>query len=200
MDAGALTAGLVVFAVVGGLELVDRTNFSLIALAARQSPWRTWMGGALAFVASTLIAVSIGAALVAAIGAGNIGWLRVGGGSFLIGYAVWLYFQPDDPDRPIATGHSAMVTAFAITFLLEMGDTTMIFETVFVATYGWLIVLVAGAAALVCVAAIGTTIGRTLGARVEPVAMKKIVVAVLIAVGILTILYGLEPSLFAWVG
>ncbi len=200
MDATALYGALVVFAVIGGLELVDRTSFSLMALAARQSPVRTWMGGALAFLGSTAVAVSIGAALVAAIGPSNLGWLRVGGGAFLIAYAVWLYVHVDEPDRPPAQGHSAMIAALSITFLLEMGDTTMIFETVFVATYGWLIVLVVGAAALISVAAFACTVGATLGARVEPARMKQIVVAVLVVVGVLTMLYGLYPTAFSWLG
>ena len=197
MTASALPAVLVVFAVVGGLELVDRTNFSLIALAARQSPWHTFLGGALAFVASTIIAVSAGAALVAAIGAQNIGLLRVAGGSFLIAYALWLAVHPPDEVATLpSTGRSALIAAFVATFLLELGDTTMIFEIVFVTTYGGLIVLAAGASALVCVAAVGCTIGRHLGVRVDPARLHVVVVGVLLVVGAVTILYGLDPGAF----
>ena len=200
MDAGALYGFLVVFAVIGGLELVDRTNFSLIALAARQSPWRTWAGGALAFIATTAISVSVGAAFVAAVGASGVSYLRVGGGSFLDAYAVWLWFQKEEESPTLRTGHSAMIAALTTTFLLELGDTTMIFQIVFVTAYGWLVVFAAGALALVMVAAFASFVGSQVGARVDPKLLKRIVVTVLIVVGAVTILYGLEPRYFAWVG
>ena len=201
MSTSALAGALVVFAVVGGLELVDRTNFSLIALASRQSPWHTFLGGTLAFVAATLVAVSAGAALVAAIGSQNIGLLRIAGGAFLVAYAVWLAVHPPEEEEiPRSTGRTALIAAFVATFLLELGDTTMIFEIVFVTTYGWLLVLVAGASALVCVAAVGCTIGRHLGVRVDPARLHGIVVAVLLIVGALTILYGVDPGAFGGLG
>ncbi len=197
MTASALAAALTVFAVVGGLELVDRTHFSLIALASRQSPWHTFLGGALAFVASTIVAVSAGAALVAAIGPQNIGLLRIAGGAFLIAYALWLAVHPpDEVAMPRSTGRTALIAAFGATFLLELGDTTMIFEIVFVTTYGALIVLAAGAAALVCVAAVGCSIGRHLGVRVDPARLHLLVVGVLLLVGAVTILYGIDPGAF----
>lgn len=187
----------VVFGVIGGLELVDRTSFSLMAIASRQSPLRTWVGGALAFLVSSAIAVSIGAAFVALLGPGRIGLLRAGGGAFLIGYAFWLYLHQEDPEAPPAAGHSAIAVAFVSTLLLELGDTTMIFQTVFVTTYGVLVVFVAGAMALICVAAFASYLGGRLGARVEPTLLKRIVVAVLVVVGSLTILYGLDPAAFS---
>lgn len=201
METALLYSALVVFAVILGLELVDRTNFSLIALAARQSPFLTWVGGALAFVVSTSIAVSIGAAFVAAVGASGIEYLRVGGGSFLVAYALWLWLHRVEESPPaIRAGHSAVLAAFAATLLLELGDTTMIFQIVFVTTYGWLIVLLAGTGALVTAAAWGSFLGGRLGARLDPVQLQRIVAGVLLTVGALTILYGLEPGYFAWVG
>lgn len=197
MDLSALDGFAVVFGVIGGLELVDRTSFSIMAIAARQSPFLTWVGGALAFLVSTAIAVSIGAAFVAVLGPSRLGVLRAGGGAFLIGYALWLYFHEEDPETPPAMGHSAIAVAFLSTLVLEMGDTTMIFQTVFVPTYGIVVVFVAGAAALIAVAAFVSLVGGRLGARVEPMLLKRIVVAVLVVVGSLTVLYGLYPSAFA---
>ncbi len=200
MSTSELYGALVVYAIIGGLELVDRTNFSLIALAARNSPLATFAGGAIAFIASTALAVSIGTALVTALGPSRIGILRVAGGAFLIAYAIWLFSRPVEEGAVSRTGHSALLTALAVTFLLELGDTTMIFQIVFVATYGGWIVLIAGAAGLITAAAVGTTIGRHVGLRVRPALLQKIVVVVLVAVGVVTILYGLEPRLLSWVG
>lgn len=198
---GPLLSGFaVVIAVIGGLELIDRTSFALIAIAARSRAGPTWAGGASAFLLSTLIAVTVGAALAAALGPAHVAWLRIGGGAFLIGYAVWLYRWGSDEElgekeRNFA---SAFLAAFVTIFLLELGDTTMIFEIVFVADYGWWIVLVGGTLALASVAAWDVLLGRQLGARVSPRRLRSIVTVVMLIVGAVTILYGLAPGLFAF--
>lgn len=195
----ALAAFGVVFGVVLGFELVDRTNFSLIALAARRSALRTWIGGSLAFVLTSGIAVTLGAAIVSLLGPDRLGWVRVGGGAFLVGYAVWFSLEKEESAAGTAA-RSALVAAFLATFLLELGDTTMILETLFVASYGPWIVFFAGSAALIVAAAWGSYLGSRLGARVEPSLLKRIVVGVLITVGALTILYGLAPGWFGFLG
>ncbi len=199
MAADLLDGFVVVLAVVGGLELVDRTSFALIALAARGHPGPTWLGGASAFVLTTGIAVTIGAALAAAIGPGRIGLLRAGGGAFLIAYALWLGTHPGEGTPVTRDPRSALVTAFLTIFLLELGDTTMIFEIVFVVNFGALLVFAAGATALVSVAAWDVKIGERLGLRLPAATLNRVVVAVLLVVGAVTVLYGLDPGLFAFV-
>jgi len=198
MVAAYLAGFLVVFAVTGGFELFDRTSFSIIALASRGHPVPTWAGGAAAFVASTAIAVSVGAALVALLGPSRVGLVRAGAGAFLIGYALYLWYRgPEDAGAAATSRRTAFLTALATVFLLELGDTTMIVEVLFVTTYGWWIVLVAGALALVAVAAWAAWLGGRLGARIEPMLLHRIVVAILLVVGALTILYGLAPGTFS---
>ena len=202
MDLGWLGGFALVFAVVGGLEVFDRTSFAVMALAARSHPFQTWGGGATAFVLTSAIAVTAGAAFVDLLGPSHIGLLRVAGGLFLIGYATWLYFHPEseDPNRIPRTARSAFLTALATIFLLELGDTTMIFEVVFVSDFGWLIVLGAGALALITVAAWAAYLGSRLGARLDPKLLHRVVVAVLLIVGAVTIVYGLAPNVFPALG
>ncbi len=192
----------VVFLVIAALELFDRTSFALIALAARSHPIQTWMGAAVAFVLTTSISVTVGTALAEVLGPGRIGWLRVVGGVFLIGYAVWLYFHPDseDPERIPRTARSVILTAFATIFLLELGDTTMIFQIVFVSDFGWLTVLVAGSLAMVVVAGWDAFVGARLARRLDPRLLHRVVVVVLLVVGAVTIAYGLVPSAFPTLG
>jgi putative Ca2+/H+ antiporter (TMEM165/GDT1 family) len=198
VDLATLGGFLVVFAVVGGFEAFDRTSFALIALASRHHPGATWGGGATAFVASTAIAVSIGAALVALLGPGRIGLVRAGAGAFLIGYALWLWYRgPEEAEGAVLDRRAAFVAAFVTVFLLEMGDTTMIIEVLFVTTWGWVLVLAAGASALATVAAWDAWLGARIGTRVEPMLLHRIVVAVLLVVGAATIAYGLAPSAFS---
>ncbi|MGC2205896.1 MAG: TMEM165/GDT1 family protein [Thermoplasmata archaeon] len=199
MDLGIFGGFLVVLAVVGGFELFDRTSFAVIALASRQHPGPTWVGAALAFVASSAIAVSVGAGLVALLGPGRIGVVRVLAGSFLIAYALWLLYRgPDVSSGEPTTPRTALVAAFATVFVLELGDTTMIVEILFVTDWGWLIVFLAGALALILVAAWAAWLGSRLGRRVEPILLHRVVVGVLLVVGALTIAYGLAPGAFAF--
>lgn len=123
------------------------------------------------------------------------------GGCFSSRTPLWLWFHDEAEGEPkTRTGHSAIIAAFLATFLLELGDTTMIFQIVFVTTYGWLVVLVGGASALVTVAAFASFLGGQFGARLSPRVLKEVVVGVLLVVGVVTILYGIAPGYFAWVG
>ena len=139
-----------------------------MAIAARSHPGPTWAGGASAFVLTTGIAVVAGTALATLLGPHHLVWLRVGGGSFLIGYALWSYLRGTDEEIEAHEQgrRSTFLAAFLTIFLLELGDTTQIFEIVFVTDYGWLVVMLGGAVALVCVAAWDVLIGRFLGARI----------------------------------
>lgn len=195
MAGGVVLDFVLVFAVIAGLEFADRTNFALIALAAKLPARPVWAGAASAFVATTVLAVLIGAALVDALG-GNVTVLRLGGGVFLLGYAGYLLLVPEADRRPPA-GRSAFATAFLLILLLEIGDTTMIFTILFVASVGNpLLVGLAAAAGLVLVAATAVMIGSRLGARVEPKVLEKVVIGILLVAGVVTIVYALDPGLF----
>jgi len=202
VDLVLLTGLVFVFGVVGFFELFDRTSFALIALATRSRPLPTWAGGASAFVATTVLAVTLGASLESALGPARIGLLRVAGGAFLIGYAGWLYFHRSTA-KEVEAGRrmpSPFAAAFLTIFLLELGDTTMIFEIVFVTDWGWLVVLLGGGLALVAVAAWDVLLGSKLGTRINEDLLDRIVVVVLVVVGAVTIAYGLVPSAFPALG
>jgi putative Ca2+/H+ antiporter (TMEM165/GDT1 family) len=184
----------VVFGVIGGIELLDRTCFALIAFSSKHPPVQTWVGAALAFVATSGLAVAIGGSLEAAFHR-ELVWVRVGGGVVLLAYATYLYLVPEK-DRQPPTGRSALVAAFLLIFVLELGDTTMIFTILFAVEFGQLLLVFSAAAlALSSVAAFASVLGSHLGARVEPRVLERVVVAILAAAGILTILFALEPAL-----
>lgn len=202
MDFGVLTGFAVVFTIIAALEVFDRTAFALIALASRAHAFASWAGASTAFVLTSALSVSVGAVLVGALGPGRIGLIRVVGGVFLIGYAGWVYFHPEEEESPhLRTNvRSALTAAFLTILLLEMGDTTMIFEIVLVTDWGWLTVFVAGSAALITVAAWNVQVGRTLGVRVPPRLLNRLVVVALTVVGAVTIAYGLAPGAFPTLG
>ena len=195
VDSGTLVAFLTVFAVVGGFEFGDRTNFALIGLAAREPPFPVWTGAAAAFAATTALAVVIGTALLEALG-GQLEYLRLAGGILLLAYAGYLLVHGAAEEKA-PTGRSAGVAAFLMIFLLELGDTTMILTMNFVFSIADpLLVGVAAAAALLLVAASGCLIGSRVGTRVEPKQLHLLVIAILTIVGVVTVLYALFPSAF----
>jgi putative Ca2+/H+ antiporter (TMEM165/GDT1 family) len=202
VNANFATGFVIVFLIIGGLELFDRTSFALIAYSSRAHSLASWVGASAAFTVTSALAVSVGAALIDALGPSRIGLVRIAGGIFLIGYAAWVFFHPEDEStiRRRDEVRSALLAAFATILLLEIGDDTMIFEIIFVANWGWLIVFVAGTLALVTLAAWNVFLGRTLGRRISPQLLNRIVVVVLTIVGALTILYGLEPTVFPSLG
>ncbi len=198
MGPGILDGFAIVFAVIGGLELVDRTSFALIALASRNRSLPTWAGGALAFAATTALAAVIGVVFETALGAGRIDLVRVGGGAFLLAYAAWIYTHPgaDDARPQGSSARPAFAAAFLTILLLELGDTTMVFEIVFVPSLGWEDVALGGSLALATVAAWDVWLGRRLKSRLAPETLRRVVVIVLVLVGVLTIAYGLAPATF----
>ncbi len=198
MVAGPLVSFALVFAVIGATELLDRTNFALIGLAARRHPFQVWAGAASAFVVTTALAVLIGAALLAALG-GHVMYLRLGGGILLLGYAAYL-LRVHETERATPAGRSAFSTAFLLILLLELGDTTMIFTINFITTVPVVIVGVAAAAALVCVAAFACFLGPRLGSRLAPKGLDRLVIVILTVVGAVTIAYALDPGLFPALG
>jgi putative Ca2+/H+ antiporter (TMEM165/GDT1 family) len=189
----------IVFGVIGGLEFGDRTSFALIAYAAKHPPALSWAGGASAFVLTTAISVGIGAAFEATF-RGDLVYLRLGGGSVLLGYAAYLAFVPEHA-RPPPQARSVPLGAFLLIFLLELGDTTMIFTINFVFAIGdYLLVFAAAASALVCVSGVSSWFGGRLGERVEPRTLERVVVVILAAAGVVTIIYALHPQLLGPLG
>jgi Ca2+/H+ antiporter, TMEM165/GDT1 family len=195
MASSLLFTFVFVFAFIGGLELLDRTCFALIAFSSKHPAFQTWAGAAVAFLATTAISVAVGGSLEEAFHR-ELVWVRVGGGVVLLAYAAYLVLVPEQ-DRQPPTGRSAFAAAFILIFLLELGDTTMIFTILFSVEFGNLIVIfLAASLALVCVAAFASFLGSRLGARVEPRLLERLVVVILAVAGVLTILYALDPALF----
>ncbi|MHB1434615.1 MAG: TMEM165/GDT1 family protein [Thermoplasmata archaeon] len=186
-----------VFALIGGFELVDRSNLSLIAYSSRHDPLGSWIGASLAFVAVSAIAVSVGALLLGILGVGRLGDVRAGGGAILIAYALYLWFHLDEVEgkAPAPSSRSTILGAFLLIFLLELGDTTMILQIILVANFGVAVVFGAGASALVLVAALGCFVGSRFGSHLSRRTLDRAIVAILLIVGAGTVVYGLAPGL-----
>ncbi len=192
----APAALLVVFATVGGVEVFDRTSFAMIGLAARRPGWATWAGGALAFWATTAIAVVLGTLLIALVG-GELRYIEGAGGLVLVGYALHLLrSKPEAPRLP--SGRSDLLAAFGLIFLLELGDTTMILTVLFTGSLRDPVgVYLAAATGLTLTAAFAATVGARLGARLDERRLERFVAGLLLAVGAVALLWALLPGLFS---
>lgn len=197
------SAGLV-FGVIFGFELVDRTNFGVIALSARHPRRAVWEGASLAFLTSTAIAVLLGLAAISLL-APYLLWIKVLGGLILVAFGIrgLLTRAPDEEEaadrRTEAPLTAAQVrsVAFSLILFLEMGDNTQVLTILFVASIrNVLLVFVSAALALVCVAAIGSRSGEWLRTRVPTGRLERYLAAILCVVGLLTILIALEPGVF----
>jgi putative Ca2+/H+ antiporter (TMEM165/GDT1 family) len=186
-----------VLALIGGFELVDRSNLSLIAYASRHDPLGSWIGASLAFASVSAIAVGVGALLLGLLGAGHLAEIRTGGGAILIAYALYLLVHLDrvEGPEPSPGAHSAIAGAFLLIFLLELGDTTMILQVILVANFGVAVVFGAGALALILIAALGCFVGSRIGARVSRRTLDRAIVIILLIVGAGTVVYAWVPGL-----
>lgn len=190
----ALLAFAVVYGVIGGLELVDRTSFAVLGLAAKNHPRTVWAGAASAFLVTSALAVSIGAALVTLLH-GSLQYLRVGGGIFLLGYAGYLFVVPEH-ERVPPKGRTVFASAFLLILLLELADTTMIYTILAVTWFpADILVVFAGAAlALASVAAVASTVGHHMKGRIDPAQLDRVVAVLLIVIAIVTIVFALDPG------
>jgi putative Ca2+/H+ antiporter (TMEM165/GDT1 family) len=195
-------AGLV-FAVIFGFELVDRTNFGVIALSARHPPRAVWEGAALAFLASTAVSVALGLAAISYL-APYLVWVKVTGGVILLLFGLRGLIaggaRAEEKAEKLAEAplsrSEVRTVAFSLIFFLEMGDNTQVLTILFVASIrNVLLVFVAAALALMSVAAIGARSGEFLRSRVPADRLERILAGLLCVVGGLTILIALEPGL-----
>ena len=184
----------VVFAIIGLVELLDRSNFALIGLASRRSSSATWTGAAVAFLLTSAIAVAIGTVVLAYLKA-DLRWVQVAGGILILLYAAHLATRRAEDPNPTRR-RSAFLEAFLLILLLEFGDTTMILLVLFTGGLGDPVgVFVAGSAALLGVAAVACTIGAQLGVKVEPKKLDRVVIAILAVAGVFTLLVAFFPNL-----
>ncbi|MCI4335088.1 MAG: TMEM165/GDT1 family protein [Thermoplasmata archaeon] len=198
-----LEQGALVFGILFAFELVDRTNFGVIALSARHPPNEVWLGASLAFVASTILSVAIGVVAISFL-AHYLVWVKVAGGLILgvFGVRGLLHGSGVDEEKterehdvPL-TRSQVRALAFGLILFLEMGDNTQILTILFVASTGDpLLVFVAAVLALVSVAAIGSRSGEFLRTRVPAERLERILAGLLLLIGILTVLLALDPRL-----
>ena len=203
MSANLLVEGFVVFAVVAVLQLPGKSNFGVITLATRHPHRDVFIGASVGLGAATLVSVTLGYGAETVLGPYLL-WVKIAGGLILVAFGVREILRVPGPIHEPGEGTPAVArttrqvrtVALGLAFLLEMGDNTQILTIVFVASTGNVVlVFVAATAALVMITAFSSRGARYLQEHVPEERLRDILGGLLIAVGLLTILFTVLPSL-----
>ena len=207
MSANLLVEGFVVFAVVAVLQLPGKSNFGVITLATRHPHRDVFIGASVGLGAATLVSVTLGYGAETVLGPYLL-WVKIAGGLILVAFGVREILRVPGPIHEPGEGTPAVArttrqvrtVALGLAFLLEMGDNTQILTIVFVASTGNVVlVFVAATAALVMITAFSSRGARYLQEHVPEERLRDILGGLLIAVGLLTILFTVLPSLLPFV-
>ena len=208
MDANPLVEGIVVFVVVAVLQLPGKSNFGVITLASRHPHRDVFIGASVGLGAATVVSVSLGYGAETVLSPYLL-WVKVVGGLVLVAFGLREILRAPGPvnepggGTPAAarTARQVRTAALGLAFLLEMGDNTQILAILFVASTGNVVlVFVAATAALVAITAISSRGAGYLHEHVPEERLRVVLGGLLIAVGLLTILFSALPSLLAFVG
>ncbi len=180
------------FGIIFIAELPDKTALAALALATRMSARAVILGGWLAFLIQTVIAVGAGS-ILAQLSARPIH--VVAGGGFLV-FAV-LALRRDEEEElaeeqaEVARAvqqRPAWLTAFLIIFAAEFGDLTQLATATLVAqTHQPMPVFVGALLALMAVTVIAAGIGERAGKYLPALLLKRVSAGVFAAVGIAVI-------------
>ncbi len=155
-------------------ELGDKTQLVALGFGARYRLSWVLTGIGLAYVATNLLSVSIGALLGAVIPDGVV---RLIGGVLFIGFAAWTLRDTGDDeadlreptDATVASGQSPtrVVGGVAVAmFIAELGDKTMLATATLASTQNPVLVWVGATAGIFLAGALGAIVGRAIGDRI----------------------------------
>jgi putative Ca2+/H+ antiporter (TMEM165/GDT1 family) len=208
LAANPVIEGIVIFAVVAALQLPGKSNFGVITLATRHPHRDVFVGASVGLGAATVVSVVLGYGAETVLGP-YLFWVKVAGGLVLVAFGIREILRAPSPvhephegtPATAQTARQVRTVALALAFLLEMGDNTQILAIVFVAsTHNVVLVFVAATAALVTIAAVSSRGAGYLHEHIPEERLRVVLGGLLIAVGLLTILFTALPSLLPWAG
>jgi Ca2+/H+ antiporter, TMEM165/GDT1 family len=208
MDASLLIEGIVIFSAVAVLQLPGKSNFGVISLATRHPYQDVFIGSSVGLGAATVVSATLGYGAETVLSPYLL-WVKVVGGVVLVAFGIREILRAPSPvhepgEGTPAVAHTARqvrTVALGVAFLLEMGDNTQILTILFVASTGNVVlVFVAATAALIMVTAISSRGAGYLHEHVPEEHLRAVLGGLLIAVGLLTLLFSIFPSLLSFVG
>jgi putative Ca2+/H+ antiporter (TMEM165/GDT1 family) len=186
MEALVVSTALVALA-----EMGDKTQLLSFVLAAKlKRPWPIVAGIFCATLANHFLAGRVGAWLATLVSAASLKWIIA---LSFFAFGLWA-LKPDslDGDRDYS-GRSAFLTTLVAFFLVEMGDKTQLATVALAARFDDLVAVVMGTTLGMLIAnAPAVWLGETLAHRVDMTWMRRIAAALFVALGVLTLVSGVE--------
>lgn len=199
-SSGVVGAFVTIVGTIFVAELTDKDALLLLSLATKRSPWSTFAAGSCAFTITSAIIVLLGSALVTHV---PIFWVKIAGGAIMLGYAVWEYVgglrddkgaESVEEERRLSrsaakSGPYAFLAVVSSLIVLDLaGDATELVTIVFVAQFGNLLLVFAGAVvALVAASGLETILGNRLGRVLSARRVRYLSSIVFLSIGIITI-------------
>jgi putative Ca2+/H+ antiporter (TMEM165/GDT1 family) len=191
MSDGLVAAFVAIASALFVTELTDKDALLILTLATRTRPSRVFFAGATAFVLTTTVFVTLGTIAIRLI---PILWIKLAGGTVMIGYAVWVArgligqkVIEEEEERIESTkdGLKAfLLMVGALAFLDLAGDATEVLTIVFVAQYAnALLVFSATCVGLIAATAVETALGYRLGRALTPGRIRYASVLVFMVLG-----------------
>ncbi len=142
-----------IFGTVFLAELPDKTSLAAMALGSRFQALPVWVGGSLALLAQTVIALVAGR-LLGLMPASILKWLEV---ILFWAFALWMWKRgtEKEPELGNTSNGSVLARAFLLVFVAEFGDLTQVATAVWASRLPHQLILVGAAAALALVLANG---------------------------------------------
>ncbi len=186
--AGEITLFFTAFALITLAEMGDKTQFSVITLAAKYPPLSVASGSILAFALVNGIAVIAGALIVAAV---PVFWVKLAASFLFLAFGAYTLYglRETEGEAPLPSTDktaekSGFASSFSLIFLMELGDKTQIATATIVAGYGHPFVVFAGVVfGLSLLTVLEVKLGSAISERVPRKKME-------LAAGLLFILFG----------
>lgn len=153
-------------------ELPDKTAYTVLLLASRGRPWPVLLGSWAAFLVQGFVAVALGS-LIGRLPPEAVRWTAA---ALFLAFGLFLVLGRDAEEAPPPASHGkALLEAFALVFLAELGDATQIGTAALVARlhHHWS-VLAGSTLALWAVSGLAVTVGATVGARLPKRALRRV--------------------------
>jgi putative Ca2+/H+ antiporter (TMEM165/GDT1 family) len=177
------------FVIVLVAELGDKTQLAIAVMAARGKALQVFLGAAAAFLALTLLAVTLGAALANLV---SPRWTNLAAGLLFLGMAAaTLIRKDDDKDDPVRS--ATLGSAFAAVALAEFGDKSQLATSALAAQGHAVLVGLGVLLALLLSAALAALLGAKLLARLPKRTLKFASFAAFLLAGLWLLYLGSRP-------
>jgi putative Ca2+/H+ antiporter (TMEM165/GDT1 family) len=168
-----LASTLVSFGVIFVAELGDKSQLMALTFATRFRVWPVLAGITIATAIVHLVSVAIGFGLGAAL---PTGWINLAAAVAFLAFGAWTLhgdtLTADEQDKVNRVGKHAIIAVGTAFFLAELGDKTMLATFALAASQGPLPTWIGATAAMVAANLVAVLIGRTIGTRLSPRAVR----------------------------